>query len=51
MKAQLINKLLSLESNGLNSLEHTPEDWQQAREELEQMPAEQIEELIKQFEQ
>lgn len=50
-KTNRILYLLALESESMSNLDKSPADWQQAREELEQMPAEQIEELIKQFEQ
>lgn len=48
-RAEIINKILTKESEGLNSLEHTPEDWQQAREQLEKLPTEELKELLKTF--
>jgi len=50
-RAEIINKILTKESDGLNSLEHTPEDWQQAREDLDKRTTEELKDLLNTFDQ
>ena len=50
VKNDLINQILAKESEGLNSLEHTPEDWQQARNSLQEKSLYDLNALLKTFE-